>query len=268
MASPGYFAGMGVPLRGQDLPAHADTSRKVVVINTTLARTLWPARDAIGRRIVLGSEARTVIGVVADIRTRQLDRPADGQMYYPISEQAQSYASLIVRGDGDPSALLVRLRDAVRAVDPAEPLYALQPLADVIANTVAPRRTNAILLTLFGILAVTLAAIGVFAVLSYGVAQRTREIGVRVALGAQRRDVIGLIAQQGFALAAIGIVIGMAGALALSRFLASVLYQVSPRDPRVFVAAPILLGLVAMAATLAPAFRATRVDPLTALREE
>jgi putative ABC transport system permease protein len=268
VASPGYFATLGVPLRGQDLPAHADTSRKVAVINATLAHTLWPGEDAIGRRIVFGSDARTVIGVVGDVRTDQLDTPAYGQMYFPISEQAQSYASFIVRGDGDASALLVRLRDAVRAVDPAEPLYALQPMSDVIAKTVAPRRTNAILLTLFGVLAVTLAAVGVFAVLSYGVAQRTREIGVRIALGAQRRDVIGLIARQGFALAIVGIMIGMAGALALSRFLAAVLYQVSPHDPRVFVAAPILLGLVALAATLAPAIRATGVDPLTALREE
>jgi putative ABC transport system permease protein len=268
MASPGYFATLGIPLRGQDLPAHADTSRKVAVINATMARTLWPGEDAIGRRIVFLTGPRTVVGVVGDVRTDRLDEPADGQMYFPISEQAQSYASLIVRGEGDPSALLARLRDAVHAVDPAEPLYALQPMSDVIATTVAPRRTNSILLTVFGVLAVALAAVGVFAVLSYGVAQRTREIGVRVALGAQRGDVIGLVARQGFTLAIVGIVIGMAGALALSRFLAAVLYQVSPHDPRVFVAAPILLGLVAMAATLAPAIKATGVDPLTALREE
>lgn len=268
MASPGYFAAMGVRLRGQDLPRIADTSRKVAVINETMAKSLWPGKDAIGRRLQIGPELRTVIGVVGDVRTSRLDQPAAGQMYFPISEQPQAYASFVVRGNADTGALLSRLRDAVRAVDPGEPLYALQPMANVIATTVAPRRTNTILLTLFGALAVSLAAVGVFAVLSYGVAQRTREIGVRVALGAQRGDVVGLIARQGLVLAAIGVAIGTAGALALSRFLSSVLYEVSPRDPRVFVTAPLLLLAVAMVATLGPALRATRVDPLTALREE
>ena len=268
MASPGYFATMGVALRGQDLPRAADTARKVAVINATMAKALWPGKDAIGRRLQIGSELRTIVGVVADVRTSRLDEPATGQMYFPISEQPQAYASFVVRGNADSGALLSRLREAVRAVDPGEPLYALQPMTDVIATTVAPRRTNTILLTLFGALAVSLAAVGVFAVLSYGVAQRTREIGVRVALGAQREDVVGLIARQGFVLAAAGVVIGTAGALALSRFLSAFLYEVSPRDPRVFVAAPILLLVVAMVATLGPALRATRVDPLTALREE
>lgn len=268
MASPGYFATMGVQLRGQDLARTADTARKVAVINETMAKTLWPGKNAIGRRLAIGPELRTVIGVVADIRTARLDAAADGQMYFPISEQSQAYGSFVVRGNVETTALMARLRDAVRSVDPGQPLYALQPMTDVIAATVAPRRTNTILLTLFGALAVCLAAVGVFAVLSYGVAQRTREIGVRVALGAQREDVVALIARQGFALAATGIAIGMAGALALSRFLSSVVYEVSPRDPRVFVAAPVVLFIVAMAATLGPALRATRVDPLTALREE
>jgi ABC-type antimicrobial peptide transport system permease subunit len=144
----------------------------------------------------------------------------------------------------------------------------LQSLSDVIDATVAPRRTNTILLTVFGGLAVVLAAIGVFAVLSYGVATRTREIGVRVALGAQRGDVVGLIMRQGVALTGVGIVVGLAGAFALSRFVSSILYEVSPHDARVFVAAPVVLALVAAAATLLPALRATRVDPLTALRED
>jgi putative ABC transport system permease protein len=268
MATPGYFSVMGARLRGEDLPANNDTSRRVAVINETMAKRLWPTGDALGKLLQIGPELRMVIGVVGDMRTRRLDTAATSQMYFPMSEQPQVYASIVARGPGDPSALLARLRDAVRAVDPTQPVYALQSMSDVVAATVAPRRTNTILLTVFGALAVLLAAVGVYAVLSYGVAQRTREIGVRVALGAQRGDVVGLIVREGAALSAVGILIGLAGALALSRFIGSILYQVSPHDVRVFLAAPVLLGVVAVAATLLPALRATRVDPLTALREE
>jgi putative ABC transport system permease protein len=189
-------------------------------------------------------------------------------MYLPMAEQPQSYASLVARGSAPSVAMIARLRDAVHTVDPAQPLYAMQPMADVIATSVAPRRTNTMLLTLFGALAVVLAAVGVYAVLSYDVTQRTREIGVRVALGAQRRDVMALIGRQGFVLSAIGIAIGLAGAFALSRFVSAMLYEVDPHDPRVFIGAPVLLGLVAALAMLVPALRATRVDPLTALRED
>jgi len=259
---------MGASLRGEDLPQNADTSRKVAVINETMARKLWPKGDAVGRLMKMGPELRMVIGVVGDIRTTRLDVAATEQMYFPMAEQPQVYASVVARGPGDPSALLARLRDAVHAIDPTMPVYALQSMSDVIAATVAPRRTNTVLLTVFGTLAVLLAAVGVYAVLSYGVAQRTREIGVRVALGAQRSDVVGLIVREGAALSAVGIVIGLAGAFALSRFIGSILYQVSPHDVRVFLVAPLVLSVVAVAATLIPALRATRVDPLTALREE
>ena len=268
MATPGYFSVMGVRLRGEDLPALVDSSHKVAVINETLAHELWPDRDAIGRQIQFGDERRTVIGVVGDIRTKRLDTAALGQMYYPLAEVPQSYASVVARGAAEPAAMLARIHDAVRAIDPTQPVYALQPLSDVIAATVAPRRTSTVLLALFGALAVVLAAVGVYAVLSYGVSQRTREIGVRVALGAQRGDVVGLIMREGAAMSAIGIAIGIAGAYALSRFLSAILYEVSPHDLRVFIAAPLALGSIAVVATLLPALRATRVDPLTALREE
>jgi putative ABC transport system permease protein len=266
-ASPGYFALLGVPLRGEDLPAAADSARPVVVINQTLAATLWPGQDAIGRQIKdLGP--RTVIGVVGDVRTRGMDEAPTGQIYLPMAEQPEMYAAIVVRGALPTAALLADIRRATRAVDAAQPLYAMRAMEDVIGASVAPRRTNTMLLAAFGAVAVLLASIGVYAVLSYGVAQRTREIGVRVALGAQRRDVVGLVAWQGATLAAIGIAIGLAGAYALSKYLSSILYQVSPRDPRVFLAAPVVLAAVALAATLFPALRATRVDPVTALRDE
>jgi putative ABC transport system permease protein len=268
IATPGYFRVIGARLRGSDLPAVVDTSHKVGVINETLAKQLWPGQDAIGKQMKFGPELRTVIGVVGDIRTRRLDEAPDGQLYLPMAEQAQSYASIVVRGSEDPRALMSRLRSAVRADDPNLPVYQMRPMDEVIAASIAPRRTNTILLVVFGGLAVLLATIGVYAVLSYGVAQRTREIGVRVALGAQRRDVIEMIVGDGARLALIGVSIGLLGAYWLSRFVSSLLYGVSPQDPRVFVAAAVGLGAVACAAAWIPARRATRVDPITALREE
>ena len=268
MATPGYFATMGVPLRGQDLPALSDTAHRVAVINQSLAHALWPDREAVGRQLLLGEERRTVIGVVGDIRTRRLDETPDGQLYLPMSEQPQAYASIVAKGSGQPPAMLAALREAVHATDPMEPLYSMATMNDVIETTVAPRRTNTMLLALFGSLAVVLAAVGVFAVLSYGVEQRRREIGVRVALGAQRGDVIRLVVRQGVALAGVGALIGLIAAFVLSRFVTSMLYAVSPRDPLVFAGAAALLAVVALLATFGPAMRATGVDPLTTLREE
>ena len=268
IATPGYFRVIGARLRGNDLPAVVDTAHKVAVINETLAKQLWPGRDAIGKQMAFGPERRTVIGVVGDIRTRRLDDAADGQMYLPMAEQAQSYASIVVRGSDDPRVLMARLRDAVRVDDPNLPVYQIRRMDEVIAASIAPRRTNTILLAVFGGIAVLLATIGVYAVLSYGVAQRTREIGVRVALGAQRRDVVGMIVGDGARLAILGVSIGLLGAYLLSRFVSSLLYGVSPQDPRVFVAAALGLAAVACAAAWVPALRATRVDPITALREE
>jgi len=268
IATPGYFNVIGARLRGSDLPTIADTTHKVAVINEKLAKQLWPGQDAIGKQMAFGPERRTVIGVVGDIRTRRLDDTAQGQLYLPMSEQAQSYASIVVRGSADSRALMARLRDAVRVDDPNLPVYQMRRMDEVIAASIAPRRTNTILLVLFGGLAVLLATVGVYAVLSYGVAQRTREIGVRVALGAQRSDVVKMIVGDGVRLAVIGVAIGVLGAYLLSRFVASLLYGVSPQDPRIFAAAAIALAAVAGAAAWIPALRATRVDPITALREE
>jgi putative ABC transport system permease protein len=268
IATPGYFQVMGARLRGNDLPAMIDTAHKVAVINATLAKQLWGGQDAVGKQLAFGPERRTVIGVVDDIRTRRLDEAPDGQLYLPMAEQAQSYASIVVRGSADPRALMARLRDAVRSADPNLPVYQLRRMDEVIASSIAPRRTNTMLLVIFGGLAVLLATIGVYAVLSYGVAQRTREIGVRVALGAQRRDVVRMIVGDGARLTLFGVTFGLVGAYWLSRFVSSLLYGVSAQDPRVFVAATLGLALVGCAAAWIPAQRATRVDPITALREE
>lgn len=269
MASPGYFATLGIPIvAGTDLPARADSGRDVAVINRAMAEKLWPGQSPIGRDFGWAGMRTTVIGVVGNVRTRSLEREATPQMYSPLSRGPQDYGALLVRGTVKTSTLLAHLRDAVRAVDAQQPLYEMRGMEEVVQQSVAPRRTNTVLLATFGGLALVLAAIGVYAVLSYGVAQRTREIGVRMALGARRNDVLRLVALEGVALAALGIAIGLAGSYALSRALGSMLYQVNPRDVRIFASAPVVLAIVAIAATLAPAFRATRVDPMSALRSE
>ncbi len=267
-ASAEYFKTLGVQLTGDDLPDARDTSRHVAVINRTLAQKLWPGQNPIGREFGWADMRHTVIGVVNDIRTRSLEREARGQMYTPLANGPQYYGAIVVRGTGDKGRLLADLRNAVHDVDPGQPLYELRAMEEVVAKSVAPRRTNTVLLGTFGGLALLLAAVGVYAVLSYGVAQRTREIGVRMALGAKREDVVAMVAREGLVLAAIGIAIGLAGAFALSKTMSSLLYAVNPRDVRIFAAAPIALAVVSVVATLAPALRATRVDPMSALRSD
>jgi putative ABC transport system permease protein len=268
MATPGYFRVMGVALDGQDLPSVADTSNPVAVINRTMAAKLWPGQNAIGRRLRMGSNFRRVIGVVADIRNRRLDAPPAAQMYFPMAESPQSYAAIVARAEGDPRALLSQMEATVHSIDPLQPVYALRTMDEVMSASVAPRRTNTLLLTVFGALALLLAGVGVYGVLSYEVAQRTREIGVRLALGAQRRDVVELVVGDGLVPAGVGIVLGLAGAYALSRLLSAILYEVSPHDVRVFVVAPLVLFGIALFAVLLPAVRATRVDPMLAMRAE
>ncbi|MDB4877887.1 MAG: permease [Gemmatimonadetes bacterium] len=268
-ATPGYFRTLGTRMRGEDLPGSADSLNPVAVINETMARKLWPGQDAMGKRVVspAGRRVHTVIGVVADIRTSRLDEMATAQMYFPMAESPQFYVSVLARGTADTRSLITAIRESVRAIDPSQPIYAAQPMSDVVRTSVAPRRTNTILFATFGGLALLLAGIGVYALLAYGVAQRTREIGVRMALGAQHRDVVRLIMAQGAALSTAGIVIGMASAFALTRFLSSMLYDVGAHDRRVFVTVPVVLAVISLLATWLPARRATRVTPMDALRE-
>jgi len=179
-----------------------------------------------------------------------------------------SDANIVVRGTAPVAVLEKRMAEAVRALDRTQTIYNVRTMDEVISKSVAPRRTNTLLLSIFGALALLLAGIGVYSVLAYSVAQRTREIGVRVALGAERSSVLGLILRQGLLLSGIGASLGLIAAIALSKLIASLLYQVSPHDVRIFVLAPIALMAIALAATLVPALRATRVDPMEALRAE
>ena len=273
VVSPGYFDTMGIPLlRGRDLAWTDGSDRPVAVVNRTMAEALWPETDPLGQRFgVAGIDAsRTVVGIVQDARVSRLTEAPRLQMYIPISEQPPSHLSLLARGAGpkDVHGLLAPIRTAVHTVDPAMPIYAAQPMDAVIADAVAPRRTNTLLIGLFGALALCLSGLGVYSVQSYSVAQRRREIGVRLALGARAVDVMRLVLRQGVVLGTLGVTIGLGAAWALARALESMLYGLETHDPRVFAAAPLVLVAVTLLATWRPARWTSRVEPTEVLRLE
>lgn len=270
VVTPDYFRTMGIRVvRGRTLAWTDDKAVPVAVVNRTLARQLGAGDDVIGLRIdYLGP--RTIVGIVEDARIADLSTPIGPQAYMSMAEQAQNYLSLVVRGrDADEVGDRLRLiRDAVLATDKAVPLYAGQPMEDVLATTTAPRLANTWLIGVFGALSLSLAIVGIYGVLAYSVAQRTREIGIRVALGARRRSVLGLVVRQGLTLAFTGIVLGMSGALAATRYLEGMLHGVGPRDPTTFLAVPLLFALVAVLASCIPARQAATVDAMRALRTD
>lgn len=273
--SPEYFRVMGIRMLGGRSVSDLDNPKQAVaVINERMAKRLWPGEDAVGKRFAFGTMPGdvpsyiTVVGVVADVRSRSLDTEPTAQMYLPFRDSPSGFSGIVVRGTGDPKTLLTAMRTAVAAVDPTQPISNLQMLEEAVAKTVAPRRTNTLLIAMFGVLAVVLAAFGVYAVIGYGVAQRTREIGIRIALGAQVQSVVGMVVREGLVLGLIGVAVGLAGAWVMSRLLQSLLFEISNRDPFTFVAAPILLIGIVVAATLIPARAASRVDPVKAIRME
>jgi predicted permease len=273
--TPGYFHTMGIRLlAGRPIEEQDDTLHRAAVINKAAAEKVWPGENALGKRFAFGTmpgqvpEYYTVVGIIADVRSQSLEQKPTPQMYLPFNDAPSNFAGIVARGSGEPAALLSALRTAIRQTDPEQAMFNLQMLDQAVARTIAPRRTNTLLIAVFGLLAVVLAAYGVYAVIAYGVAQRTREIGIRIALGAKAADVLRMVMREGLVLAALGIAIGLGGAWALSRIMESLLYGVSARDPFTFVAAPIVLLALALTATLVPARKAARTDPMTAIRTE
>jgi predicted permease len=253
----------------------ADSAQRVVMVNQALAKRFWQG-SPIGRRVNLSFADpkvwSTIVGVVEDTKNAGMDKPAAPELYLQAHQVAQDYLStsmnFVVRTDGDPQALAAGIRAVVREVDPSLPVYGLRPMSEVVDRSMVQPRFLSLLLATFSGIALFLAAIGIYGVMAYSVAQRTREIGVRMALGAQRLHVLRLVFGQGFVLLTVGTVIGLLGAFALTRLMHSLLFEITPTDPLTYSAVVGLLAVVAFLACYIPARRATKVDPLVALRYE
>ena len=276
LVSPEYFSALGIPvLRGR---AFMDTDRDeapgVAIVNETFARQSFPGREALGRWIQTGdphpdSEKLTIVGIVPDVKYTGLDAAPEPTIYVPF-KQALWWRSmyLVVRTSGDPLAQVPGVRAAIAAIDPQIPLQEVQTMERLLGESVAEPRYRALLLGAFGALALVLASAGIYGVLSYTVSQRRRETGVRLALGARASDVMALVIRDGMRLALVGVAIGLALAIATTRLLGSILYEVSPLDPTTFGLMAVFLTAIAFLACAIPARRASRTDPMTAIRVE
>jgi putative ABC transport system permease protein len=277
IASPDYFRAMGIPLvRGRDFSPHDSVNApQTVLINETMARLFWPGQDPLEKRIKFeGMEMHpqwmTVVGVMRDFRESALTSRPEPEVFAPFTQHLDGRLSdpnLVVRGAGDPKLLVSAIRETIRAVDKNVPVE-FSAMDALLADSVAQRRFQMRLLALFAGMGLMLAAVGIYGVIAYSVSQRTHEIGIRMALGAEQADVVRMVIGQGMRMAAVGIAIGIAGAVALSRILSTQLYDVSATDAGTYLAVSLLLLAVALAATYIPARRATAVDPLVALRYE
>ena len=273
-----YLATMDIPLRDGRLFTYADEGgTPVVLINERLAEVFYPDMDPLGRRLRPPGDGvpwLTIVGVVKDVKQGGLEQPTGTEIYflYPQVARAVGFAprtmNVVVRTSGDPNALASAVRSEVRSLDPQMPVADLASMNDVLHQAVAGPRFITVLLAVFAGVALALAAIGTYGVMAYSVAQRRQEIGIRMALGAQASTVLGMVLGQGVAVAALGLALGIAGALALTRLMSALLFNVSATDPLAFVSAPLLLGLVALTACYIPAVRATRVDPARVLKQD
>jgi len=272
LVSPGYFQTMQIPLlRGRLFDEHDDTnSAPVIVVSKKTADSLWGADDPLGRvlRVVASGRQFTVIGVVGDVRNTSLNQDPTPATYMSAAFRQLPLMDVVVRTDADPNAVLASVRQRVHEIDAELPMANVRTMTDWIANNAAQPRLNSTLLEIFSLVALVIAAIGIYGVLSYSVNQRTREIGVRMALGSQRSDVVKLIAREGLIIALAGIGAGLLAAFAVSRVMASLLYGISANDITTFAAVAAMLLVVAAAACYVPALRATRIDPIVALRYE
>jgi predicted permease len=270
--SPRYLETIGIPLvRGRDFtPADTPTSPKVVIVNQTMAEQFWKGKDPIGRRFKFfgDQDYSTVVGVAKNAKYNGVQEEPLPFIYLPLKQNFAPAATLHVRAAGDASRLAGAVRAAVRELDPTLTLFNVRTLEDQIQQSLQPQKMNVILLTTFGLLALLLAAIGLYGVASYAVAQRTREIGVRMALGAQPSSVLSLVLGNGMLLVVIGLAAGLVASYFVASALSALVVGISAHDPLTFTVTPIVLALIAFAATYVPARRATRIDPLLALRTE
>jgi putative ABC transport system permease protein len=271
--TPGYFRAMGIRIMtGRDFEDRDRAeSPPVALLNETAARLYFPGEDPIGKRLRIewsGPPEAEIVGVAADIRHGGLHWKPDPCLFLPNAQRPHLLAALVVRASGDPAALVAAVKEQIRAVDPEQGVSHVQSMEGVVADSIARPRLQTVLLGVFAGVALVLACVGIYGVISYSVAQRTREIGVRLALGAEPRSIVRLVFREGLGLTAAGAAFGLLGAIALTRTMTTLLYGVKPTDPAVFAAVVVLLAAVAAAACYFPARRATRVDPVVVLREE
>lgn len=277
IVSPGYFSTLEIPIkRGRGLSAaDTETSEHVIVINDTMARRYWPNEDPVGRRMGIGESSkdtswRTIVGVVGDNRHASLSEPPVPTAFIAYRQDLESWPRMgfVIKAKTDAASLTSAVRKELAAIDPAQPVYAIEPLENLLHASVAQRRFIMMLLGSLSAIALTLAMVGVYGVISFSVSERTQEIGIRMALGARAADVLRMVLGQGIRITLVGILIGVAAAFALTRLLSSLLFAVSATDLRTFSIVAGLLGAVALVACYIPARRATKVDPLVALRYE
>ncbi len=286
IVTPDYFNVAGVRLLKGRLLNENDNpqTEPVAVINQTMAKLYWPKQDPIGQTVRTGNvygfglrpNARAsdwvkIVGVVADARqVRVIELPVRQEIFFPMAQRAEMGAAvmLIVRSRMNMATLTDTVRHAVAAVDPDRPIFNVTTLEQAVADSFGPKRLAAVLLGFFAVVAVTLASVGLYGIMAYSVTQRTREIGIRMALGARRHDVLRMVVWEGSRLALVGLIVGISGAMAAAQVMRSLVYEISPRDPATLAGAAILLAAVAMASCYVPAQRVTRVDPMVALRYE
>jgi predicted permease len=273
VVSSDYFRALGIPVVSGREFTDSDVlnSMPVLLINDDFARRYFPAEDPLGKQIKPWTDTpATIIGVVRSVRQAGLDQLPRSEIYVPASQVPGRLSDMtfVVSTSGDPSALASPVRNVVRSVSASQPLFLVRTMDEVIAGSLQSRRLTLVLLAVFAGLAMLLSAAGVYGVMSYGVSQRTQEIGIRMALGARGRDVTSMVLIDGARVAALGVGIGLAAAAAVTRVMSTMLYQVGAHDPVTFIAVPIALAAVALAASAVPAVRASRVDPLKAMRTE
>ena len=274
--TPGFFKALRIPLLRGRMFTDADgpTTQRVAVVNESLVRRFFPDGDALGKHVTFGNptDSRTrwvtIVGVVGDTRRGGMERAPWAEVYYPLAQAPDSLIYALIRTTADPVALMRTAHAAVWAIDPNQPIHSTRTVDAMLAASQANRRFTTLLLGMFAIVALALAAIGIYGVMAYSTAQRTQEIAIRMALGARRADVLTMVLKEGLAIGAVGLILGIGAALLLTRFISSLLFGVGARDPMTFVALPLGLLLVATMATLIPAFRAVRVNPIVALRAD
>jgi putative ABC transport system permease protein len=274
---PGYFNTMGIPLvRGREFN-DGDTidNTRGVVIGEKTAKHYWPNQDPIGKRLKPGATSdneapwRTVIGVVKDVRQNDFIAEPKMQMYFSYKQLGQLVANaLIVRTSVDPLSLATPVRNAIWSVDKDQPVANIDSMENIVAGAVARQRFSMLLLAIFAALALVLAAVGIYGVMSYTVAQQTREIGIRIALGAKRGDVLKMTVKQAIKLVGLGLAIGLPSAFILTRVMSTLLFGISATDPITFLGISLVVLVVALLASYIPALRATKVDPMIALRAQ